>query len=136
VADVGCGSGVLAVTAARLGAAHVSAVDVAEPARRATVANAATNGVADVVASPGAGSAVDDLRGVFDVIVANIGAGPLVDLATGLRGRLRPGGWIGLSGLSPAQLSRVAAAYRPLREVARPTDGEWAALLLAAEPVN
>ena len=136
VADVGCGSGVLAVAAARLGAAHVSAVDVAEPGRRATVANAAGNGVAGVVALPGTGSGVDDLQGDFDVIVANIGAAPLVELAADLRARLRPGGWIGLSGLSPAQLSRVAAAYRPLREVARPTDGEWAALLLAAGPVS
>jgi ribosomal protein L11 methyltransferase len=136
VADVGCGSGVLAVAAVRLGAACAAAVDVVEGARRATVANAAANGVAGLVELPGAGAGVDDLEGTFDVIVANIGAAPLVELSDDLRSRLRPGGWIALSGLSPAQLSKVAAAYRPLREADRLSDGEWAALVLVADPAD
>jgi ribosomal protein L11 methyltransferase len=126
--DVGCGSGVLAVSAARLGATAV-ATDIEAAAGAATLANAARNGLTGRVSVDG--RPVEDMAGAFDVIVANIGAAPLVALAPALAARLAPGGWIGLSGLSPAQVSVVAAAYRPLELDAVRRDEDWAAAVLS-----
>jgi ribosomal protein L11 methyltransferase len=72
---------------------------------------------------------VSEVSGRFDVILANIGAATLIDLAPALQDRLKPDGWIGLSGLSPAQLSVVGAAYRELRIVATPQDDDWSAIV-------
>jgi ribosomal protein L11 methyltransferase len=129
VLDVGCGSGVLAVTAARLGAGSVLATDVRDEALAVTRANAARNGVAGAIelfTTP-----IDELDAVFDAIVANIGAATLIGLAPALQARLAPGGWLGLSGLSPAQVSEVAAAYDRVQVVSLPTDDDWAAIVLA-----
>jgi ribosomal protein L11 methyltransferase len=129
VLDVGCGSGVLAVTAARLGAGPVLATDVRDEALVVTRANAARNGVAggiEIFTTP-----IEELDAVFDVIVANIGAATLIGLAPALQLRLAPGGWLGLSGLSPAQVSQVAAAYDRVEVVSLPTDDDWAAIVLA-----
>jgi ribosomal protein L11 methyltransferase len=130
VLDVGCGSGVLSVSAARLGAATVTAVDVDRRAIAATRANAARNDAgATVTASE---TPVAALTGVFDVIVANVGAATLIELAPALQSRLASGGWLGLSGISPAQVSVVAAAYRSTDVVATPTEGDWAAVVVTA----
>jgi SAM-dependent methyltransferase len=126
VLDVGCGSGVLAVCAARLGAASVVAIDIDSDALAATSVNAARNGVGNVDVSP---ARIDELDSVFDVIVANIGAATLTELASSVQSRLGPRGWLGLSGLSPAQVSRVAAAYSDLVVVSVPTDDDWAAVV-------
>ncbi|TML92353.1 MAG: methyltransferase [Actinobacteria bacterium] len=129
--DVGCGSGVLSVSAALLGAASVTAVDVDKGAIVSTRANAARNGVgATVVAST---TPAAELTGTFDVIVANIGAATLIELAPALQPRLAPRGWLGLSGLSPAQVSVVAAAYRPTRVIATPTRDDWAAVVVTPD---
>lgn len=130
VLDVGCGSGVLSVSAARLGAASVTAVDVDDRAVASTRANAARNGTdAAVVTST---TPVTELTGAFDVIVANIGAATLIELGPALRPRLATGGWLGLSGLSPAQVPVVAAAYPSTRVVATPTHDDWAAVVVTA----
>jgi ribosomal protein L11 methyltransferase len=130
VLDVGCGSGVLSVSAARLGAARVTAVDVDRRAIAATRANAARNDAgATVTASV---TPVAALTGAFDVIVANIAAATLIELAPALQSRLASGGWLGLSGISPAQVSVVGAAYRSTDVVATPTEGDWAALVVTA----
>jgi ribosomal protein L11 methyltransferase len=120
VLDVGCGSGVLSLAAALLGADAV-ATDIAPAAAAATEANAMWNGlrVSVVPAVP---------AGTFDAVVANIGADELVRLAPVLGACVAPGGWVGLSGVSPAQLSRVGAAYGGRGEERR--DGEWAALVI------
>ena len=128
VLDAGCGSGVLAVSAARLGATSVTAVDISQAALSATRANAVRNQCDGVVRVAQTGIA--GVTGAFDVVVANMHAAPLVDLAPALTSRMGPRAWLGLSGLSPAQLSVVAAAYRPLRVVATPTEDDWAALIL------
>lgn len=128
VLDVGCGSGVLSVSAARLGAGSVLAVDVDDGAMAATRANAVRNHVAATVVA--AATPVAELAGRFDVIVANIAAATLVELAAPLQSLLAPNGWMGLSGLSPAQVSVVAAAYPRTRVVTTPTDDDWAAVVV------
>jgi ribosomal protein L11 methyltransferase len=128
VLDVGCGSGVLSVSAARLGAASVTAVDVDDRAVASTRANATRNDVGATVAA--STTPVAEVTGTFDVIVANIGAATLVELAPALEPRLAAGGWLGLSGLSPAQVSVVSAAYPSTRVVATPIDGDWAAVVV------
>lgn len=126
VLDVGCGSGVLAIAAARLGAT-ATAVDIAPAAIAATTANARRNGVGKgvrVLDTP-----VAHLTARFDVIVANIDAATLVKLAPAIQSCLARDGWLALSGLSPAQLSVVAAAYRQVEVLATPSDDDWLAMV-------
>lgn len=127
VLDVGCGSGVLAVAAARLGAGRVVAVDVEVAAVEATRANAAANGV-EVDASLDALAAVD---GSYDVVVANIGAAALRALAPDLVARLAGGGTLVLSGLLDPPPLDLAARYGPLGLRATRTEDGWSALLLS-----
>jgi ribosomal protein L11 methyltransferase len=105
----GCGSGILAIAAVRLGAARALAMDIDPQALLATRQNAERNGVLDRVQTtddPAAGG-----RPV-DALVANILAGPLVELAPRLAALVRPGGQLALSGLlAGEQADAVAAAY-------------------------
>ena len=108
ILDYGCGSGILAIAAAKLGAADVTGVDIDPQAIRASDANAAMNGVTARFAMPdGLGD------GRYDVVVANILANPLVLLAPVLCARVAPGGAIALSGVLAAQEEEVRAAYAP-----------------------
>jgi ribosomal protein L11 methyltransferase len=121
--DYGCGSGILAIAAARLGAARVFAVDLDPQALAATRENAERNGVAARVLalSPDAPA----LRAA-DALVANILAGPLRDLAPTLMDLLAPGAPFALSGVLADQADEVSAAYAPraaLGPVAR--KGDW-----------
>ena len=108
VIDFGCGSGILSVTAAILGARQVTALDIDPQARLSTIDNARANGVSDrvrVIADRSeAGSAA--------LVVANILSGPLVELAPVITGMTNPGGCLALSGLLDSQADEVAAAYR------------------------
>jgi ribosomal protein L11 methyltransferase len=110
VIDYGCGSGILAIAALRLGARSASAMDIDPQALLATRENADRN---DVLAR----LQVTDDREVngaqADVVVANILAGPLVELAPALAACTRPGGRIALSGLLLEQADAVTAAYLP-----------------------
>jgi ribosomal protein L11 methyltransferase len=108
VLDYGCGSGVLAIAAMRLGAARVTGVDIDPAALQAARANARANGVDIEVLSAEA-----PLQGAFDVVVANILSNPLVVLAPLLAAQVRAGGDIVLAGILTAQASAVADAYRP-----------------------
>jgi len=107
VLDYGCGSGILAIAAAKLGAARVTGVDIDPQAVDAARANAAANGVA------GEFLPADRLppAASFDVVVANILANPLRLLAPALAARTRAGGRIVLSGILAEQAADVAAAY-------------------------
>ena len=127
VLDVGCGSGVLAVSAARLGASVV-ATDLEPAACAATRDNARRNGLDDrVVVDP---RPVEVMSGWYDAVVANIGAAELIALAPAVVSRLAPDGWLGLSGMSPAQVSTVVAAYAGLVVDAERRDDDWAAVVL------
>ncbi|AGA89057.1 ribosomal protein L11 methyltransferase [Thioflavicoccus mobilis 8321] len=106
--DYGCGSGILAIAAARLGAARIVAIDHDPQALEATRANAAANGVAEriLVCDPDQVPAM-----TADRLVANILAAPLFELAGRFAGYLRPGGALALSGILAEQVEAVAAAY-------------------------
>ena len=108
--DYGCGSGILAIAALKLGAAEALAFDIDPQARLATRDNAVRNGVADrlTVAATAPHKAAS-----CDALVANILAGPLTELAGRFATLLRPGGRIALSGVLAEQAETVAAAYRP-----------------------
>jgi ribosomal protein L11 methyltransferase len=108
--DYGCGSGVLAIAAARLGADRVAAFDIDPQALIATRENAAANRVDDrvrVCTTP------DQLPAEADVLIANILAGTLIDLAAALAARVRHGGNLLLAGILEAQGPAVTKAYEP-----------------------
>lgn len=110
VIDYGCGSGILAIAAAKLGAAEVWAVDIDRQALQATADNARANGVAaSIRAVPP--QALPALHA--QVLVANILAGPLMELAPRFAQLVRPGGRIALSGIPAEQAAEVCAAYMP-----------------------
>ena len=109
VLDYGCGSGILAIAAARLGAGTVVGTDVDPQAIAASVANAAVNGVAAEFLLPHALAASAHRQ--FDVVVANILTNPLRLLAPALAARVRPGGRIVLSGILETQAGEVVAVY-------------------------
>lgn len=134
VLDVGCGSGVLAIVAALRGAARVVAIDIAEPAREATVDNARRNGVADAIEA--STRPIESVTGVFDVVFANILAPTLVALAGDLRRLTASNGRLVLSGVLTDGHEHVLAALRPMGVVAtRDADG-WSAVTLAHPPVG
>lgn len=109
--DYGCGSGVLAVAAAQLGALQVAAYDIDPQALLATQQNATANAVdnrVQIVAE------VPRLTpGRADLVLANILSGPLIELAPRLAGLLAPGGILVLAGLLDEQAAEVIAAYAP-----------------------
>lgn len=108
VLDFGCGSGILAIAALKLGAAHAIAVDHDPQALEATRDNAAANGVADRLDLCFPADLPD--RAV-ECVLANILAGPLITLAPQLIGRLHPHGALVLSGVLAEQVESVRAAY-------------------------
>ncbi|TVS11542.1 MAG: 50S ribosomal protein L11 methyltransferase [Wenzhouxiangella sp.] len=116
VIDYGCGSGVLAIAAALKGARTVFCVDHDPQALAATRDNAERNGVGTRISawSPAEFSSLEPHQRRADVVVANILAGPLVELAPSLAQCIRPGGQLVLSGILAEQAAAVAEAYRDL----------------------
>ncbi len=122
VLDYGCGSGILAIVAAKLGAGEIAAVDIDPQALETTLSNAGDNGVSLRVAAPESLS-----PGTYDLVVANILAGPLVALEPLLAARTRRGGRIALSGILESQAAEVAAAYaRDFNAAVGATEEGWA----------
>jgi ribosomal protein L11 methyltransferase len=106
--DYGCGSGILAIAAARFGAGRVCGADIDPQSLRASAANAQANGVAIEFVLP------DALPpGTFDVVVANILTNPLIVLAPAIATRVSVGGRLALTGILEEQAQSVAAAYAP-----------------------
>ncbi|TAK55381.1 MAG: 50S ribosomal protein L11 methyltransferase [Dehalococcoidia bacterium] len=114
VLDVGCGSGILAIAAARLGASGVLAVDVDADCVRVTTENARTNGVEGIVrvghGSLGDAWPFEEPPAAFDVVVANIIARVIVDVAAELASALAGGGLLIVSGVIGAREGEVAGA--------------------------
>jgi ribosomal protein L11 methyltransferase len=134
VLDVGCGSGILALVALRLGAAGARAIDVDPDAVAVTRENALRNAMSDRMVADD--TPVADVAGTFPVVLANIESRTLVDLASALVARVAPGGSVVLSGIlapdvAPIQIEDVRHAYGALREVDLRRKGEWIALTMA-----
>ena len=126
VVDYGCGSGILAIAAAKLGAASVLAMDIDPQALIATRENAERNGIVDRMAVTGDPQLAG---GSTDVLLANILAGPLVELAPRFAEAIRPGGHLALSGLLLEQADTVTSAYRPWFDIdTTATRDGWALL--------
>lgn len=112
VLDYGCGSGILAIAAAKLGAGHVAGVDIDGNALAAAADNARRNGVTIHLLHSN-----QPLDASFDIVVANILTNPLCVLAPLLAARTRAGGRIALSGILAPQADRVCTAFRPFLEL-------------------
>ena len=108
VIDYGCGSGVLALAAVRLGARLVHCLDIDEQALSATRQNADANGIGPQIRVH---APYEALVSQADVLLANILSDPLIALAGRFAALVRPRGWIVLSGLMMHQESEVAGAY-------------------------
>ena len=107
VLDYGCGSGILAIGAAKFGAREVVAVDIDTAAIDATLLNATANSVTVLAGLP------DLVKGQFDLVLANILATPLKVLAPLLCSRVAPGGHLVLAGILERQADELIAAYSP-----------------------
>lgn len=138
VIDYGCGSGILAIAAARLGARSVWAVDNDPQALQATRVNAVKNDVAVIegefdapVSAPGIIISLPDTGRAFpaDLLLANILALPLIEFAPYFATLVRPGGCIILSGILHTQAHDVSAAYETYFAMARPVERDgWVRL--------
>lgn len=106
--DYGCGSGILAIAAAKLGAASVAGVDIDPQAVEAANANAERNGVVARFAD-----SAQALAGEYDVVVANILSNPLRVLAPAICAHVRSGGRLALSGILREQADEIIAVYAP-----------------------
>ena len=128
VLDYGCGSGILAMVAKKIGAAKVIGIDIDPQAIEAAQANTARNRCEVNYYVPDDFAATGQSQ-TFDVVVANILANPLKLMAPMLSGRVRPGGTLLLSGVLATQADDVIATYAPFikLDVWREQEG-WVAL--------
>lgn len=110
VIDFGCGSGILAIAAIKLGAAKVIGIDIDPQALLASKDNAARNGVEDQIEVYLPKDQPEGL--VADVVVANILVNPLRELSPIIKGLLKPGGQLAMSGILDTQAESVAEFYR------------------------
>lgn len=136
VADIGCGTAVLAMAAARIWTSDVIASDVDPVAVEVAVANVAANGLEPRIRcleAMGFAEPVLQAAAPFDLIIANILKGPLIDLAPDLARASHPGGRVILSGLLNEQAEEVSEVYREngLNTVDQEMIVDWTTLLLA-----
>lgn len=125
VLDYGCGSGILAIGAAKFGAMGIDALDIDEAAVQSTLANAEANHVALNAGLP------DKVEGVYQTVLANILATPLKVLAPLLCSRVAPGGSLVLAGILERQADELKAAYAPYAQL-QVTDEEDGWILMTA----
>ncbi|MGB5489834.1 MAG: 50S ribosomal protein L11 methyltransferase [Woeseiaceae bacterium] len=128
--DYGCGSGVLAIAGLKLDCDSATAMDIDPQALIATAQNAQRNGVADRLRIVGS---AEEIAGSFDIVVANILAGPLVQFAESVTSTVAGNGMLALSGVLCEQATAVMAAYQPWIEFDQPVfreqDGQtWSRL--------
>lgn len=95
--DFGCGTGILAILASKLGASEIEAIDIEEESYRNTVENCEANGVSNVVVRCGTIEVAEGTA--FDGVLANINRHVILDALPRLAGMTRPGGWLLVSGI-------------------------------------
>lgn len=135
VADIGCGTAVLAMAAASLWPGTVLASDIDVVAVEVAAANAEANGLGDrliCVEAAGFDNPAITARAPFDLVFANILKGPLVELAPDMGVNVAEGGYVILSGILNQQADDVVAAYEAqgFGVVARDELGDWTTLVL------
>jgi ribosomal protein L11 methyltransferase len=108
ILDYGCGSGILAIAAAKLGAGSILGVDIDLQAVAAATINAERNNVSACFADSS-----QEIKGQFDIVVANILSNPLRALAPAICSHVRPGGKLALSGILAEQSEEMLAIYAP-----------------------
>lgn len=131
--DMGCGSGILGIAAAKLWNGPVLAVDIDPESVRVTKNHQAANGIGDnLIALTGDGFAI--VEGAFDLIIANILPNPLKAMAPYVMKHLQKDGYAILSGLLLDQAQDVLDVYQNLgaKLITRLDRGEWSALLIKA----
>ncbi len=137
VVDYGCGSGILAIAALKLGAGRALGIDNDPQAVVASRDNAGRNGVADeefLVVLPEQAPQTA-WAGQADLVVANILANPLIELSEGILAYLKPGGTVLLAGLLDEQAEAVMAAYAERCEMSVAASREGWSLLQGVSPV-
>jgi ribosomal protein L11 methyltransferase len=138
--DMGCGSGILAIGMTRIWPGiRVTAIDIDPESIIVSGRHAAMNNVTSAIslqAGDGYAASLSRDNAPYDLIAANILAGPLVDMASDLYAALRPGGFCVLSGLLARQEDEVAAAHTALglQLTDKIAIGEWRALVLRKSP--
>ncbi|MDV6316819.1 50S ribosomal protein L11 methyltransferase [Idiomarina sp. HP20-50] len=126
VVDFGCGSGILGIAALLFNAEHVIGIDIDQQALIATKDNAERNHVGDKFSLH---LPAQQPKEQVDLVLANVLAGPLRELADTILGFVAPGGQLVLSGILEQQIDGVIKAYQPYIEFDSPTiDGDWAML--------
>ncbi|MBF0264114.1 MAG: 50S ribosomal protein L11 methyltransferase [Gammaproteobacteria bacterium] len=128
VLDFGCGSGILAIAASKLGAAKVCAVDIDPQAIQATLANSEKNNVSHESLSCFISKDFNQQEYLqsYDLVVANILAGPLIEMVDLITSLLKPNGQIVLSGILQNQAEKVVSAYNHIIDFDPVvTDGDW-----------
>ena len=132
VLDYGCGSGILALAALGLGAAAATAFDIDPQALHATRENAVRCGFSGRIEIRGRN---ETIKGPFDVVLANILADPLIEIAPRLAPMTRTGGAIVLAGMLSGQAAEVAQAYRPWFDIGPAAEREdWTLLVGRRRP--
>ncbi len=128
--DIGTGSGILAIGAAKLGFKHVTAVDIDPMAIDASMRNVDENRLTNVTIKEGD---IHSVSGSFDLIVANLLSGILVDIAQEIVSRLNPGGTAILSGMLPGQENDVIKSFEKAGLTLRETinNGKWVTLVFS-----
>ncbi len=125
VLDYGCGTGVLAILASRLGAADVEAIDIEDESYRNTMENCSVNGVSNVTARCGT---LPDVQGRnFDGILANINRNVILDSLPALVSLVKSGGWLLVSGilLQDETVVSDAAAGAGFEKMKKTEKGNW-----------
>ena len=133
VLDYGCGSGILSLAALKLGAAFATAFDIDPQALVATRENAHKNALSGRIAVP---ARAGEIEGSYDIVLANILAGPLMELAPALASRARGRGALVLAGMLERQADEVAQAYRPWFDIGPAAEREGWALLAGRRRVE
>lgn len=131
VLDMGAGSGILAMAAAKLGAAKVVGLDIDTVAVEAAIENVKRIGMEDVI-QIGRAESPSEFEGQADIIVANILANVIIDMASDLAAKLKPGGKLIASGIIDERGGDVSAALEAagLKFIEQRTETEWVTLVL------